>query len=86
MVNLLKLQDNLHGITYKIKIILNGIAEYCDEITDNWLPLEQCQCVNLGGLLFCFPHQNQIWNSYYRMYDPQIIYDSKKDTLESVET
>ena len=26
MVNLLKKHDNLHGITYRIKIMLNGIA------------------------------------------------------------
>ena len=54
MVNLLKSHDNLHGITYRVKIMLKDIAKTRDKIAT--------------------------------MYDPQIIYDSKKDTLKSVET
>ena len=54
MVNFLKSHDNLHDITYRVKIILKGIAQTRDKIGT--------------------------------MYDPQIIYDTKKDTLESVET
>ena len=40
--------------------------------------------VNIGGLSFCFPPKTR--DKIATMYDPQVIYDSKKDTLESVET
>ena len=56
MVNFLKSQENLHGFSYRIKIMLNGIAEIF--FTDKWLLIEQnrrhCQHKNI--LLFCFPH------------------------------
>ena len=54
MVYLLKSHDNLHGIIYRIKIMLKGIGKTLDIAI--------------------------------KLYDPQIIYDSTKDTLESVET
>ena len=40
--------------------------------------------VNIGGISFCFPHQNE--NKIATMYDPQIIYDSKKRHPKNVET
>ena len=38
--------------------------------------------MNVGVLSFCFPHQTR--DKIATMYDTQIIYDSKKDTLELI--
>ena len=56
MLYLLKSHENLHGIPYRIKIMLKGIAD------------------------------SKTLDIAIKLYDPQTIYDSTKDPLESVET
>ena len=86
---MLKSHDNIHGMTCTIKIMLSGIAKiktgYFDNINEYYLKKIKRHCQD-NIEVYHFVSRTKTRDKIAPMYDILIIYSSKKDTLESVET
>ena len=89
-VNLLKSYDNIHDMTYTTKIMLSGIAKiktrYFDNINDHYLKRKKKRHCQGNIEIYHFVSRTKTRYKVATMYEISIIYSSKKDTLESVET